>query len=252
VGMSVDQLVPEALRAEHARHRSDYFKEPEPRYMGNRDVKLYASGKNGKSFPVEISLTHVKIGRQESVIAGIRDITQRLYIEKQARVDHLTGLRNRLTCEKILEREIERNRRYGYSFSVILCDIDHFKEVNDTFGHDVGDEVLVAFADILNNSVRELDVNGRWGGEEFLLICPNSDGQHAAYLAERVRKAVEDHDFSPVEQLTSSFGVATFTTTDTIASLLKRADNALYEAKESGRNRVVSDHVTSSRIAYEQ
>jgi len=152
--------------------------------------------------------------------------------------DRLTGLANRRKLESTLQTELLRSRRYSKEFSVILLDVDHFKKINDTYGHPVGDTVLSALAHLLASNARETDIVGRWGGEEFLIICPETSLVLVHALAERYRQQLEHHDFGPVGQVTSSFGVASSQPEDTVDLLLQRADDALYRAKESGRNRV--------------
>jgi diguanylate cyclase (GGDEF)-like protein len=122
---------------------------------------------------------------------------------------------------------------------VIIIDIDHFKEVNDTFGHQVGDEILKQFAQLLHVSLRATDIAGRWGGEEFLIICPNTDMTDLLSVAENLRNKIVQHDFAHgTASITASFGVNIFDTTKDMHTIIKEADDALYYAKNSGRNRV--------------
>ena len=162
-------------------------------------------------------------------------------LEVMTRTDRLTGLANRRRLEESLQTEVLRARRYGKPFSVILLDIDHFKGVNDTFGHQVGDSVLIAIAGLLTRTARETDVAGRYGGEEFLLVCPETELTVVAALAERLRTEFTTTDFPLVGRVTSSFGVAEFTRGDSVKSLVERADQALYRAKNAGRNCVEVD-----------
>ncbi len=152
--------------------------------------------------------------------------------------DKLTDLANRRKLETTLQAELLRFRRYGKPFSVILLDVDHFKNVNDTHGHQAGDAVLVRLAALLSAGVRETDLAGRWGGEEFLVICPETEIEMVASLAERYRVELERQNFAGIGTVTASFGVATSAPGDNMAGLIARADRALYQAKESGRNRV--------------
>jgi diguanylate cyclase (GGDEF)-like protein len=155
--------------------------------------------------------------------------------------DRLTGLANRRKLESSLQAELLRARRYDKEFSVIMLDIDRFKIINDTFGHQTGDAVLAQLAAILRDNARETDIVGRWGGEEFLIICPETSLLVVTALAERYRQEMERTDFGPVGQVTSSFGVTAIQEGDNMQTLVRRADEALYRAKESGRNRVESD-----------
>ena len=161
-----------------------------------------------------------------------------LELERLAVTDRLTGLSNRLQLDRVLARELSRSARYGTAFSVVMLDIDHFKRINDTHGHPTGDQVLREIAEILHATVRQSDRLGRWGGEEFLLICPETDLAGARRLAENQRAAIQTHPFPTVGHCTASFGVSQVRTEDTAASLVARADAALYQAKTAGRNRV--------------
>ena len=161
-------------------------------------------------------------------------------LEIMARQDQLTAVRNRRSLEESLECELAHARRYGGDFALLLIDLDHFKNVNDSHGHQAGDDVLVRIASLLAACVRETDVVGRWGGEEFLLVCPKTDAQVARSLAERLRTAVEKQHVGPAGRVTASFGVAAYRDGDDSKTLLRRADQALYAAKRGGRNRVES------------
>jgi len=166
-------------------------------------------------------------------------IEQNRQLERLAVTDQLTGLANRLRLDQALEDERLRTERYGGSFCVVLLDIDHFKLVNDRFGHQMGDQVLTGFARVLEAHTREVDVVGRWGGEEFLVIC--RDGlEPALLLAEKLRRAIQSHVFALVGRKSASLGVALFHRGETVAEAIARADAALYQAKQDGRNRVVS------------
>ncbi len=160
-------------------------------------------------------------------------------IEDLSRQDPLTGLANRRRLDTALALEAERSRRYGSHLSVVMIDIDHFKSVNDSFGHVVGDKVLQSVAQIAQRSLRVTDLAGRYGGEEFLVILPNTAAHDARVMAERLRTEIEGapFDFRP-EPITASLGVAAWQAGDDTVSLINRADGALYEAKRAGRNRV--------------
>ncbi|MGA1695654.1 MAG: GGDEF domain-containing protein, partial [Arenicellales bacterium] len=177
---------------------------------------------------------------QTDITAQKNEERARVEAETRAATDVLTGLYNRRRLDQELEKAVERRDRYELDFSIMLLDMDHFKSVNDTYGHLVGDDVLITLADLLRQKARKVDTLGRWGGEEFLIICPGVDLDGARTLAERIRSAVETHPFETVGFKTISVGVASCTRDETITDLLARADAALYEAKESGRNRVIA------------
>ena len=161
-------------------------------------------------------------------------------LEVQATTDVVTGVANRRRLDDELQRLIAQASRYGQSLSVVLLDLDCFKEVNDTHGHDIGDRVLVEVADRLTAAVRDADLVGRWGGEEFLLLAPHTDHPAACALAERCREAISRSSMQAGDvTVTASFGVATLGPDDDARSLMRRADLALYTAKSEGRDRVV-------------
>lgn len=167
---------------------------------------------------------------------------QKEYAELLARTDALTGLANRRAFDEAAEREVQRAQRYNTPLALIMTDLDRFKTVNDRYGHHVGDQVLQHFAHILSDSVRNIDLVGRWGGEEFAILMPGTDLEEAVQAGERMRQAVlaAAPPFDDAEcAYTASFGVAAFNNaTPTMVSLLGRADAALYRAKDRGRNRV--------------
>jgi diguanylate cyclase (GGDEF)-like protein len=159
-------------------------------------------------------------------------------LEQLSVTDHLTGLYNRVKLDETLEQEINRAERYQETFGVIMLDIDLFKQVNDEFGHQAGDKVLIELANILKDFSREVDVVGRWGGEEFLVILPNTNKNGLIKLAEKLRQAIDNYEFSIIKSKTASFGITVFHKGDLGQTIISRSDEALYLAKENGRNRV--------------
>jgi diguanylate cyclase (GGDEF)-like protein len=165
-------------------------------------------------------------------------------VQRQALVDGLTGLANRRQCEYTLATECARAERFGGPLAFVIADLDDFKLVNDRFGHPAGDLVLREFAEVLRQSVREIDLAGRWGGEEFALVLPGADLGGGVHLAERVRESLERRtillaDGTPV-RITASFGVAALPGSVDERSLVEAADAAMYRAKRTGKNRVVA------------
>jgi len=159
-------------------------------------------------------------------------------LELLSSTDQLTALSNRRKLEECLEQKLKESTR-GSSFSIIMIDIDRFKTINDTYGHEIGDHVLVHTARLMRESIRTSDMLGRWGGEEFLLILPQTSLEGALVIAEQMRSKIYQFTFEHYPQrVTMSFGVATHHAGDTPNSILRRADNALYRAKNSGRNRI--------------
>ncbi|NTV48246.1 MAG: diguanylate cyclase [Geobacteraceae bacterium] len=158
-----------------------------------------------------------------------------------ARTDELTGLHNRRSFNETFTLVLSSARRHGHPLSLISIDLDHFKTVNDTYGHTIGDMVLKEFSDLLKDMVRIEDVASRWGGEEFIIMLPNTASEAAAALAERIRSNFEQQPSSASPfAVTASFGVAQLQNGDDEDSLIRRVDDALYTAKREGRNRVVT------------
>lgn len=177
------------------------------------------------------------------------DIRRVVLLERESLTDALIGIYNRRYLDRRLEEECARARRYGLPLFVLLLDIDHFKRVNDTYGHQAGDQVLIYLGKLLLNGVRESDIVTRYGGEEILILAPNTSASAAVTLAERLRLHVETHALMLSSEsgqrkevrVTVSIGVAGLSegTTD-CQQLIEKADHALYRAKREGRNRVVA------------
>jgi len=162
-----------------------------------------------------------------------------LSLQKLAVTDFLTGIYNRQKLDEILKQEVARANRYGAPLGFAIFDLDNFKRVNDTYGHDIGDQILIEFSEFVSSRIRDTDTLGRWGGEEFIVICPETDVDGMKQLTEVIRSGVEESDFTVVGRLTASFGVTVHRKGESISELEIRADEALYEAKGSGRNCVV-------------
>ncbi len=161
-------------------------------------------------------------------------------MQRLAHTDALTGLANRRQLEVLIQKEIYRVARYNKPLSVIVMDIDNFKLINDNYGHDTGDQVLLRLARAIEPGLRNSDSLGRWGGEEFVIVTPETDLSQAHKLAELIRRRVAGYDFGHGRQVTISSGVAAYQPEDNLYSLIKRADTALYQAKTAGRNQVAS------------
>jgi len=197
--------------------------------------------KDGSAYWADVIITpkHDKDSKLIGYSAIRSDITDKKRIEKLSITDKLTGIFNRTKLDATIENELKRSNRYKDSFGIILIDIDYFKRVNDTYGHLIGDEVLVRIATVLKENIREVDTIGRWGGEEFLIVCPQADKEGVIALAESLRKKLRGIDFQTSEKQSASFGVTVSRLDDNRDSIILRADNALYMVKESGRNGVL-------------
>jgi len=158
-----------------------------------------------------------------------------------AHTDSLIRIANRRELDSTIESEIKRIERHAQPLSAILFDLDFFKQVNDNYGHEAGDTVLKEIAIVVQAHLRRSDLLGRWGGEEFLVITPQTDSIQARTLAERLRKAIFSHPLEDVGTITASFGVAEYHPPESAEAWLKRADDALYAAKQGGRNQVITE-----------
>ena len=173
-----------------------------------------------------------------------KEIMERLKVEADlmhlATIDPLTSISNRRKFNEVLDYELQRDARYENDLSLILCDLDHFKHINDKYGHNIGDEVLKEFTQLVSKNIRQTDVFARWGGEEFVLLLPESDISTAIEMAKKLRIATEKHQFTDVGKITASFGVTQLMKDDDEKNFINRADEALYIAKDNGRNKVES------------
>lgn len=167
-----------------------------------------------------------------------QNITNEALFETLAKIDALTGLFNRYTIEELTQLFINESQLYKKPFSVIIVDVDDFKQINDNYGHQVGDEVLKKLSEIFQILIRSSDRIGRWGGEEFLILLPQTSYIKAKEMAERLRIGLSSYKFDTIGYKTASFGIAEIETKDTIDSLIGRADKALYISKEMGKNLV--------------
>ncbi|WP_373000469.1 diguanylate cyclase [Sulfurimonas sp.] len=197
-------------------------------------------GMSPKSFLVEIKT--VKSTKHN--ICTFTEVTTMIIekeeLEKKAFIDELTGIANRAKFNQVLESETKKFKRYKEDLSLVMFDIDYFKNINDTFGHQVGDVILSSLSKLVGSNIRVVDFFARWGGEEFVILLPNTEITSAVSFAEHIRVYIEDFVFTEELKVTCSFGVAQIGEDDTEESLLKRADEALYKAKNRGRNRVES------------
>jgi diguanylate cyclase (GGDEF)-like protein len=192
------------------------------------------------SFDVEERMTAASLAAHAAV--ALENARLHGIVERQALVDGLTGIANRRGCEDALAHEIARAGRMGTPFTLVVADLDDFKRINDVHGHEAGDDVLREFASVLRLTLRESDLAGRWGGEEFVLLLPGTDAKGGAQLAERIRSALRERSFhgrdGAVFGVTCSFGVAQLRPGDGDRRLFGEADRALYQAKRLGKDRV--------------
>jgi diguanylate cyclase (GGDEF)-like protein len=200
---------------------------------------------NIEKIKIQQKLIDEKQNNQKLLEEKIQERTKELQeaqkkLQKMATTDSLTQLYNRYKIDEVLKSQLQRSKRFAESFGVILIDVDDFKNVNDNYGHLVGDSILKSIAKTIKDNVREVDTVGRWGGEEFIILCPNTDLLGVKNLAEKIRQSIENLSLTPVKSQSASFGVCEFKQNDTIDSVIKKVDDALYEAKRTGKNCIVT------------
>lgn len=215
-----------------------------------REANVYFRHKDGHRVPVSVRTAPVRdaSGNIVAAVEVFSDNTQKLTLlqhvselEQMALLDPLTGLANRRFMEDRLQVCLDERSRYGWPFGVLFLDIDHFKRINDTYGHNVGDDALKVVARVLEKNLRSFDLAARWGGEEFVVVCKNVDEKLLRETANRLRALVEQSTCrvgSDEIRVTVSVGGALPGRDDTVAGLVKRADALMYQSKKAGRNRV--------------
>ena len=192
-------------------------------------------------FPArEISVMQEKIAMKEVArdIDRFKETPRNTPRYNKLKVDSLTGALNKESFNEIIGLKILEAKHIASPLSLIIFDIDHFKKINDTYGHGTGDVILKELSDLIRKNLRESEYFIRWGGEEFVILMPGTSVQGAKMVAEKLRRIVESATFPEVGKVTCSFGVTSLELEDTIKSFFERADEALYEAKKNGRNRV--------------
>ena len=223
--------------------------------QGNWRGEIWNRRRSGELYPQQTSLSVLRDpgGAISHYAAVFSDNTERNRMEARLRelssLDALTGIANRRSFDDMLTREMERARRYHTPCSLIMFDIDHFKHVNDTFGHQAGDDLLVALTAFISANIRDSDALARWGGEEFMIMAPGAGLDEAQRLAEKLRSKIEAGDFGEVGKVTCSFGVAQLGPHDAPEDFVGRADEAMYDAKRTGRNRVVVARAATAAAA---
>ncbi|MBI5343141.1 MAG: PAS domain S-box protein [Deltaproteobacteria bacterium] len=216
---------------------------------GSNHVELFATKKSGEKVPVHVSLSENRTSKKTIITIIFRDISERIAFEEELRVlsitDALTKLYNRRHFHSLAEKEIVRSSRTGVPFSILLLDLDRFKGYNDAYGHVEGDKLLVAVADLIRETFRSMDTGFRFGGEEFVILLPDTDSLGAMIAAERFRIRLSEILFTPAPggkpvTATASVGISEFRKGYTLDKLVCYADLAMYAAKNGGRNRSVS------------
>lgn len=254
--MNVSNLIPDNVKRSHPTDMKNYFEHGETRKMGEERGKLQAIRKNGEPLTIEITLSLIQTRYGKNALAIIRDVSEKQELieslqnqlkeieelEALTIIDSLTKVNNKRYFEDQIQQEFENFKRHHYAYSLLVIDIDHFKQVNDTFGHAKGDEIIRAIANTLNELKRFGDTLARIGGDEFAILLPHTNIDSALAISDRIVYAIENekiiYDKDNKHSVTLSIGAAMVSTEDTSCHMaFERADKALYISKQQGRNR---------------
>jgi len=240
-------LLPERFQVQHSAQIEEYGAgQNTVKHMGQRSRQIFGRRKDGSEFVNSTSIFKLGSKNERYYAAIVRDISENKRTEEEllrlAATDPLTGAFNRREFTALADRESLRAQRYHHALSIMMLDLDHFKKLNDTYGHAAGDKALQRFTTLCCNALRNVDIFGRWGGEEFVALLPETPADGAATIAERLRKMVADTvvNFNGHKiTFTVSIGIAQYRDGETsIDAPLSRADAAVYDAKKAGRNRI--------------
>ena len=252
IGEPLTKLLPKKYLSKHRGYVEGFKKsQVDSRPMETR-AAVRGLRKDGSEFAIEITISKIRLADNVEYTAVIRDISEKNQLLEElilsSRKDPLTELYNRRYFTELLNSEISRSKRFKRGFSLLMLDIDHFKSINDKFGHACGDVALIAFSNIVSKSLREVDTISRWGGEEFLILLPELPKEAAMIVAEKIRKNIEDLEVTykaDLIKLTVSIGLGHFSgdaiEMNTMSNMINKVDQRLYKAKHTGRNRVSTE-----------
>lgn len=215
----------------------------------NQEISIDLEMKNGKVYLFKSKPYYINdkvLGR----VSYFKDITQQKEFEKKllirekkykklANIDYLTDIYNRRKINELIDFNISLKRKYDISFSILMMDIDYFKDINDKFGHAMGDKILLELTQTISKIIRKNDAFGRWGGDELIIVAGDTDKKGAIYLAERIHQVLNNHQFTKNLKVTCSIGVTTFNNDDSLSTMMDRVDKAMYEVKKKGKNNYV-------------
>lgn len=240
--MVIEDLLPHDFKHAHVQLRSNFIAKPQMRAMKSGVDGIKGLHRNGDLIPLEIAISSAKFGRTNYGIALVRDKRIELELKRKSETDFLTGVYNCLGINRLMLTEIDRANRYGRALSLMVVDIDNFKAINDTHGHLAGDAIITVVADAFKKGSRPMDIIGRWGGDEFCIICPETDAEEALEFANRISASIKKLTaIQPLignKEITLSIGIAQMNLEDdTVDSLFSRADEAVYESKAQGKDR---------------
>lgn len=242
VGQPIDILIPEDSRPAHPEYMENFKASPIPARTMHERSEVQGLKKNGSIFWADISISKSQSGEGMEFTAIVRDVSEKLRLlerlKRESVTDPLTGLYNRRHLTASAEKAVASAQRHSRPLSFILFDLDNFKQVNDKFGHHVGDVVLRKCAEAIGQEARESDTCARFGGEEFCILLDEATGEQARELAERLRRRLSTIEIADNQSLTASFGVAAWQQGWSVDDLFRHADDRLYVAKSNGKNRV--------------
>jgi len=239
VGRKLETLIPTRFREKHSSYLNGFARSPiKSRPMESR-VSVMGLRSDGSEFPVEVTIAKINVGSRTEFTAVVRDISERAKLmeelQRAAIHDPLTGIHNRRHLSRILHDEIERCRRFDHVLTLAMIDLNNFKDINDTYGHQAGDEVLVAFARTIAQHLRDVDTLGRWGGDEFMVIWPETEEAQAETVMDTIRaRLAEVADTLSVPDIDIAFSVGLYETDGSLEAreLVLRADDRLYRDKK--------------------
>ncbi len=246
VGQPLTKLLPDKYQNKHHGYVEGFKRsQVDSRPMQTR-AAVQGLRKDGSEFAIEVTISKIRIADNVEFTAVIRDISEKNQLLEElilsSRRDPLTELYNRRYFTELLNAEITRSKRFKRGFSLLMLDIDHFKSINDRFGHTCGDAALIAFSKTLTNSIREVDTSCRWGGEEFLVLLPEIPKETAMIVAEKIRQNIENLETiyeGDLIKLTVSVGLEYFSgETIEMSNMINKVDQILYKAKNTGRNKI--------------
>jgi diguanylate cyclase (GGDEF)-like protein/PAS domain S-box-containing protein len=247
IGQHLNVLLPERFHLQHDLMIEEFGAGQKTyEHMGSRSRQIYGRRKDGAEFVASVAILKMGGGSGRQYAAIVRDISENKKTEEEllrlAATDPLTGAFNRREFMALAEQESLRSHRYSRPLSIMMLDLDHFKRLNDTFGHAAGDKALQRFTTLCCNALRTVDIFGRWGGEEFVALLPETDAEGAAIIAERLRKILSQNVLVYNDQkinFTVSIGIAQYRQSEvSVEGPLGRADAAVYDAKKAGRNQI--------------
>ena len=245
-GMTIEDLVDPEFAQQHAQLRESFGKTTQHRRMAPGNNSFVGVNKFGEKIPLDIAIASLPMSGEAHTIAMVRCKKTELELKRQSETDYLTGTYNRMGIDRLLIAELERSKRYDHSLSLILIDIDHFKRVNDQLGHLAGDAIITVVAELLKKESRPSDIVGRWGGDEFCILCPETCARDARGLAQRLQdKLAQSNAIKPLTKMTVtlSIGIAEFDSNraNTLEKIFASADQALYRSKQRGRDCITLD-----------